>query len=165
MPATYEPIATTTLSSAAALITFSSISSAYTDLRLVFVLSTSAGQGPNVTFNNDTNTLYSFTYINGAGAGASTGKSTNQDRFTTYWATSYPTTSPAMFTMDLFSYRSSINKTALFSTSMDKNGSGEINRFVGLYRSTSPITSIELISPSGNFTAGSTATLYGILKA
>ena len=37
MPATYEPIATTTLGSAATNITFSSIPATYTDLRLVLV--------------------------------------------------------------------------------------------------------------------------------
>jgi hypothetical protein len=37
MPATYEPIATTTLGTAAAFITFSSIPATYTDLRLVIV--------------------------------------------------------------------------------------------------------------------------------
>ena len=36
--ATYEPIATTTLGSAASTITFSSISGSYTDLILVFLL-------------------------------------------------------------------------------------------------------------------------------
>jgi hypothetical protein len=46
MPATYEPIATTTLGGAAATITFSSISSAYTDLRIVLVGTTTASVVP-----------------------------------------------------------------------------------------------------------------------
>jgi hypothetical protein len=77
MAITYEPIATTTLSSAAATITFSSISSAYTDLRLVFV-GTSVANSNNciVTFNSDTGFNYSQTALYGTGATAGSSRQT-----------------------------------------------------------------------------------------
>ena len=61
MPATYEPIATTTLGSAAASITFSSIAGTYTDLRLVMVGTTSASDWAFVRFNgtDGSSTAYS----------------------------------------------------------------------------------------------------------
>ena len=46
MATTYEPIATTTLGSAAASITFSSIAGTYTDLRLVLSLIPATGTRP-----------------------------------------------------------------------------------------------------------------------
>ncbi len=62
MPATYEPLATTTLGSAASSVTFSSISGSYTDLVVVF--SGTAGGGNSnliLTFNSDTGSNYSWT--------------------------------------------------------------------------------------------------------
>jgi hypothetical protein len=70
-----------------------------------------------------------------------------------------------MLTVDFFNYTGSTNKTMLLTTSMDKNGSGEVNRAVAMYASSSTISSILIRRASGNYIAGTTATLYGILKA
>jgi hypothetical protein len=49
---------------------------------------------------------------------------------------------------------------------IDKNGSGAVWQIVGLWRSTSAITSINFFSSTGNnFAIGTTATLYGIKNA
>jgi hypothetical protein len=62
MTATYEKIATTTLGSTTATVTFSSISGAYTDLVLVERLVKSiTGGSLQVRFNSDTGTNYSAT--------------------------------------------------------------------------------------------------------
>ena len=164
MPATYEPIATTTLGSAAATITFSSIPATYTDLRLVLNPKMTAAANLEVTFNNDTATNYSNTYILGNGTAASSSRASSQSKiFATgdqialgLWA---------LVTMDLFSYAGSTNKTALFVQSSDNNGSGYVANTVGLWRSTAAITSIKYTAGSGNFDIGTTATLYGILQA
>jgi len=66
MPITYEPIATTTLSSAQSSVTFSSISGSYTDLVLVFsdVKLSSGDSAIDIQVGNgsvDTSSNYSFT--------------------------------------------------------------------------------------------------------
>jgi hypothetical protein len=165
MPTTYDKIATTTLSSAGT-ITFSSIPATYTDLRIVLV-SKSVSSGANVQFrfNGDTGTNYSFTYLRGDGTSASSYRETNNTFG--YLADQSSSTQPNMGTLDIFSYAGSTFKTALATYSDDRNGSGYVFALVNLWRSTSAITSVSL-SPSnfgGNFQAGTTATLYGILKA
>jgi hypothetical protein len=58
MATTYEPIATTTLGTAAASITFSSIPATYTDLRLVVMCKLLAHQLLMFRFNSDTGSNY-----------------------------------------------------------------------------------------------------------
>ena len=79
MATTYDKIATTTLSSAAASIDFTSIAGTYTDLRLVIVGKyTSAGGNTRIVFNSDTSSLYSSTRIAGDGTSASSDRLTAQ---------------------------------------------------------------------------------------
>ena len=164
MPATYEPIATTTLGSAAADITFTSIPATYTDLRLAFVATASTSDNARMQINGDTATNYSRTTIFGDGSTATSNRVTN-NAFIGISTVALSTTLPTFFTMDFFSYAGSTNKTCLITHQADKNGSGNVSRIVGLWRSTSAITSIKLYMGSGNLAAGTTATLYGILKA
>jgi len=165
MPTTYEPIATTTLGSAAASITFSSIAGTYTDLRLVFVCTNvSGGDQVKITFNGVTGTSYSSLYMYGDGTTAGSGSATNQPEINAaVGGTS--TTIPTMYTADIFSYTGSTNKTCLVTGSEDKNGSGLVSRTVGLWRNTAAITSITIAKSGGTYAIGTTATLYGIKNA
>jgi hypothetical protein len=165
MPTTYEPIATTTLATAATSFTFSSIPSTFTDLRLVFVGGTASADGINARLNGDTASNYSDTSLEGTGTAASSQRLSNTTfwRLEGYWQANTSTT-PFMQTLDIFSYAGSTFKTALGTSSNDKNGSGDVLRTVHLYRSTSAITSITIAS-GVNMTVGTTATLYGIKNA
>jgi len=165
MAATYEPIATTTLSSAASSITFSSIASSWTDLRLVFVPKFNASAANySLYFNGDTGTTYSITRLSGDGANAASYRGTNQSGL--FLSQSPASGAVFLSTIDIFSYAGSTYKTCLTTLSGDKNGSGNVNNIVGLWRSTSAITSI-LIDTGGSagFDTGTTATLYGIKAA
>lgn len=164
MPATYEPIATTTLSSAAADITFSSIGSGYTDLRLVVVATAAVADFANIQFNGDTGTNYSRTGLRGDGASTFSTRSTNSPRISVT-NSNISTTIPALITVDIFSYAGNTNKSVLATGSYDQNGSGSVDRSVGLWRNTAAITSIKFYLNSNNLNSGTTATLYGILKA
>lgn len=157
--ATYEPIATTTISGTGTT-TFSSIAASWTDLRLVFV-GTVATSGPlGIRFNGDTATNYSRTHLLGDGSAAASGRVTSQTSIQP--TTSSSTTVPTLLTVDVFSYAGSTNKTALLSFSNDTNGAGVTESDVGLWRSTSAITSLTLFAGSN---ISGTATLYGIKAA
>jgi len=166
MPATYESIATTTLGSTASSITFSSIASSWTDLRVIFVVQNSTSNTLNFRLNNDSGTNYSYTLIGGDGSSTYSVTNTDQTQIQIGYGSGMPT-SPnfGLYTFDVFSYGGSTFKTCLIETSADQNGSGRVTRTVGLWRSTSAITSILFSANSGNLNAGTTATLYGIKNA
>jgi hypothetical protein len=166
MASTYEPIATTTLGSAASSITFSSIPATYTDLRLVFV-GKRDGATSNyvvVNVNNDTGTNYSDTQLNGNGTTATSTRNTTADAW--YCGTvATIETNPAFFSLDIFSYAGSTYKTALSTFSNDRNGSGGVQYDVNLWRNTAAITSVKISAYTGNYASGTIATLYGIKAA
>ena len=164
MPATYEKIATTTLGSAASTITFSSIAGTYTDLRLVLTGTAVSSASGIFRFNSDSGNNYSYTILYGDGTSVASGRSTSQNAIGTNYGSGLSTT-PFLITIDIFSYAGSTFKTSLVSVQNDQNGSGEVNKIVGLWRSTSAITSVNLLTGSGQYATGTTATLYGIKAA
>lgn len=159
MPTTYEPIATTTLGTAGSTITFSSIPATYTDLTLVLFCLT-AGYDTHIRFNGDTGTNYSATILRGNGSAASSSRTTSAAQI----YLNFNASSPALFIVDVFSYAGSTNKTLLINSNEDANGSGTVERRVGLWRNTTAINSITL-THGGNFSIGTTATIYGIKNA
>lgn len=168
MASTYDPIATSTLSTQSANIYFNSIPSTYTDLRLVIV-STSSGSG-NITrlaYNTDFGFgNFSNTYINGSGTSATSGRASAQGYIQCDgWVAGSSTTIPTLVTVDVFSYAGSTYKTCLITESNDQNGSGETSATVGLWQSTAAINSIRINRSAGYFSVGSTFTLYGIKAA
>ena len=157
-------IATQTLSSAATNITFTSIPATYTDLRIVF---TGTGNGtvfyPTVQFNSDTATNYSLTEIYGDGTSAASTRTTNGSSIGLARLDGATSTIPVFITLDIFSYAGSTYKTTLSTNSSDHNGSGVTESIVGLWRSTSAITSVKIFDPAGrSMGTGASATLYGI---
>jgi hypothetical protein len=167
MAVTYEPIATTTLGSAASSITFSAIGNTYTDLRLSITTANASAAATYVAlqFNSDTGANYSRTRIYGDGTTAASNRTTG-DTNLSLGVTTASSTNFCFVGADIFSYAGSTWKTTLSQGSGDNNGSGQVNAFVSLWRSTSAITSIKILLDSGaNMVAGTTATLYGIKAA
>jgi hypothetical protein len=169
MASTYEPIATTTLGTAASSFTFSSIPATYTDLKLVFVgTCTSTTHSTYIRFNSvSTGGLYSQTYIYADGTSVLTSRYASQNQISNDgYALEISATIPELIEIDIFSYAGSTNKTFLSRVSQNRNGSGATGATVGLFRSTSAITSITLTSDFfATFAIGTTATLYGIKAA
>ena len=164
MPSTYTPIATQTLGSAAASVTFSSIPSTYTDLIVVINGAVTSGTANcNFQLNGDTSTNYSRTALSGTGSAA------NSSRFTGsaygmindygYLDTTYRTNMLAQF----MNYSNATTfKTVLARSNNSDNGTAAT---VTLWRSTAAISTIYLYASSSTFITGSTFTLYGIKAA
>ena len=167
MPATHNKIATTTLSSANTIITFSSIPATYTDLRLVIVAKsdlTASDYNLFVTINTGGST-HARTRLIGNGTTASAARSSGDSKWNLIGGTGLKSTL-SFSTLDIFSYTNSKYKFALSTWSGDYNGSGEATRQVNLWQNTAAINSLEISSDSGvQFDIGSTATLYGIKAA
>jgi len=157
---TYTPIATTTLGSAAASVTFSSISGAYTDLVIVgSVKLNGSGDYLGLQFNSDTGSNYSRTRLSGSGSAASSERESNSARINMY------NQSSSNFYTNIIHIQNYSNATT-YKTVLSRNDIADwnTNAQVGLWRSTSAITSITLIG-GGNLASGCTFTLYGIAAA
>ena len=109
--------------------------------------------------------MYSYTTISGTGSAAGSTAQTNQNVFE-LGNFGIPSSSlPFLATIDIFSYAGSTNKTCLFTLNDDANGSGNVEYSVGLFRSTSAITQVNILQLSTTYKIGTTATLYGIKAA
>jgi hypothetical protein len=164
MASTYEKIATTTLGSAAADFTFSSISGAYTDLILVANLGcSSGGQRAGWRVNGDTGSNYSKIYVIGDGSSASSSATGGESQSFIFDGIALTTT----LSGNLIQQYQNYSNTTTYKTVLSRcnNPGGGLLAVAGLWRSTAAITSITLTPSGGNWITGSTFTLYGILKA
>lgn len=167
MSQTRIPIATTTLTTSAAAVTFGSIPSNYTDLVLI-TSSQHANSDPSsrlyLNFNSDTATNYSYTQLRGSGTAAFSSRESSIS--TPYIGFVAPNTTSTNFSISRTNIMNYSNSTT-FKTFISR-GDGVANPSYAviangcLWRSTSAITSITISSENYNFTAGSTFTLYGI---
>jgi hypothetical protein len=164
MPATYDKIQTTTLGTAAASVTLSSISGAYTDLVLVATVQAStSGQGLTMQFNGDTSSLYSNTILRGNGSTAVSVRQSNNNNTLLSNIAEPPTGSQGVYIAQFMNYS---NTTTFKNVLVRSNSAGfAVETFVDLYRSTSAISSIKIDITGGNMSIGSTFTLYGIKAA
>jgi hypothetical protein len=164
---TYTQIASTTLGSSAASVTFSSIPSTYTDLVIVSFAANTAvnANGMGIRFNSDTATNYSKTYLYGDGTSAVTGRGTNQTNIS---ISNLPISSTGVFATTITNIQNYSNTTT-YKTVLSRGGGANTGNlaivYIGLWRSTSAISTIDLINDSGNFITGSTFNLYGIAAA
>jgi len=166
MTATYEKIASTTVSgTSTSSITFSSISSAYTDLRLIATTrqdNNASNDSLRLRFNSDTTVSYSRTNLTGDGStAASTRLSDDEINIVAYTpGTSAAAGLFAVTTIDLLNYSNTTTyKTCLIRTS---NAAAGTAATVGLWRNTAAINTIFMRISGFNMAAGCTFTLYGI---
>lgn len=168
MPATYEPINTTTLGSAQASVTFSSIPTTYTDLVLVcFARTERAATSDNllVRLNSDSTAIYSATDFYGDTAQGSARSTGNTSWFWAYIPSASQTAGTfGTSVMHINDYANTTTFKSAVSTSANANA--QVETTANLYRSTSAISSITLLSgTASNLSTGSTFTLFGVKAA
>ena len=163
---TYTQIASTTLGSAAASVTFSSIAGTYTDLVLVTQVkgTSSSDQDLTAVFNSDTNTNYSRTILYGNGSVAGSVRASNETSWKYATVPGTTTNQWEIATLQLFNY---YNATTYKTGLIRRNQAGEATAAnVVLWRKApDAITNIVLAPAAGSFATGSTFNLYGITAA
>ena len=165
MAKTYEPIATNTLTSNTATVTFSSISSAYTDLVIVIADAKNLTGNSDVfmRFNSDSGTNYSGTMIYGDGSAAASTRRSSSDAIIPNYFNFLNSSASTQFNINIQNYSNSTTyKTVLWR---DNRAAQAVEAGVGLWRNTAAITSIVFTLSTSSYATGTTFTLYGIKSA
>jgi hypothetical protein len=167
--ATYEPIATSTVTGSAATdITFSSIPSTYTDLVLVcFIRSTRTLAYGVMSLRTNGNTSSVYNNIKFFGADGSQG--VNGTSFELGPIASDHATASNIFSPCIIHFNNYANTTThktIIGETKNNNYQYGVQLSVGTFRSTSAIDTIRVYDGyGGNLAVGTTATLYGITAA
>ena len=165
MASTYTPIFSTTLGSATADYTFTSISGIYTDLILIINGSTaSSGQSVGIRFNSDSGNNYSSTDMFGGGSTASSGRTTTTSFIRAVGrGIGTSATNKDSGICHIQNYSNTTTYKPVLNRSTISNG---VTASGALWRSTSAITSITVFGESGtNLITGTMLSLYGITAA
>lgn len=171
MPITYDPIATANPSGLST-VTFSSIPQTYTDLRIVVSGYTAPSGNPfiQMRINNASGADYNWQVFRNTGstsiqALASAGQSLI---YATDTLLATQPTSPNCSIMDIFQYTSAtVGKTILQQVSNSITSTNGIAGFHSWFHNVSSVatTSLVFFPSTGTFSADTTITLYGILRA
>lgn len=163
----YESIATATASGSSATITFSSIPSTYRHLQIRIAggitFGSNAYDALAIQFNSDTTASnYNQHYAAGSGTTAYAGTYSSV-RNAAVWMIQSNTGILSPGVIDIADYSTTTNRKTLRSLSgIEFNTGGQIFFNSTLWMNTAAITSISLVSSSGNFISGSSFALYGI---
>ena len=173
---TYVALASTTLTTTTASVTFSSISGAYTDLVLVINALGYFGSNTYVNgkmqVNGDTGANYSTTNLYGNGTTAGSNRVSSQSSWTNpfsiFPANSTDNSIRGTTVINFMNYSNATTyKTVLVRSNVTgTTAGGETQATVNLWRNTAAITSMTISNNDSatGFVAG-TFTLYGILAA
>ena len=155
---TYDLLDSTTLGTAAASVTFSSISQDYRDLILVTNAYSASDGGATIYLNGDTGANYSRVraYGNGSTTFSDAGSGRTGMNSVLVWTANTPNTA----IQQIMDYSTTDKDTTVLSRVNDSTdyAAMQANR----WDNTAAVTTIEITSDSGNFSTGSTFALYGI---
>jgi hypothetical protein len=155
---TYTPIYSTTFSSAASSITFSNVPTTFTDLAVSIGGKFSADISAGVYFNGDTGSNYAVTRMWGNGSSGQSSSSNNSSQIS---LTAGNGSVISAYTFSIMNY----SNTTTFKPLIGRSSQDQVSARVGLWRSTSPVTSVTFVANGGNFATGTVITMYGIKAA
>jgi hypothetical protein len=159
---TYTPLATVTLGSSAASVTFSSIPATYRDL--ILVSSIRSASGATITtvgfrLNGDTGSNYSYVFMQGTGSSTGSGSGT----LTSGIAAQAENSTLSSFAVSVANFMD-YSATDKHKTVLTRANSPSANTqaWASRWANTAAVTSIVLV-PDFSFVAGSTFNLYGVM--
>jgi len=174
LPGDFESIATTTVSTPVASVTFSSIPATYTHLQIRLFSQDARGTYGiteiRLSFNGDTTSVYRTHNLFGDGASV-TSNATAAQAYILLSEGGYGTTTGGTFgagVADILDYANTNKfKTVRHISGVELNGQisgygGRAGLGSGLWRSTAAISSLTLVGQGGNFSQYSSFALYGV---
>jgi hypothetical protein len=162
----FESIATATGDGSSGTITFSSIPSTYKHLQVRLQVIASGGGGQAIRFNSDSGNNYARHNIGGNGSSVFSGGTASTNMM--FIGDDSAATNLATMIVDIHDYASTTkNKTIRSFFGHDRNGTGSVYLYSGVWLNTAAVTSLSLGQANfgGIFGTGTVASLYGIKGA
>ncbi len=166
-------IATTTLGSDTATVTFTSPDdgsstdwSQFMDLVLIAYTRVSAGDVNSagyINFNNDTGTNYAKQYLYGDGSSVGAASPTDANIYLWTVGDSAGANEFGASVVHMFDINSGKYKSVLGRHAQDSDGDGRTAIEADTWKSQAPISEIDITASGGNLLAGSSFSLFGIL--
>jgi hypothetical protein len=178
MATTCELIASTTLGSDAASVTFGSggtIPQTFTDLFVCYssrsLRSGQTSDNINIRFNGSSAANYSYRFLQGNSSAASSFNGSAQAQLIVGYSTGASATASTFASGEMYipnytgSTTKSISSTCVTENNASTAGAAYVLAFAGLWSLTDAINELQILSNSANFATGSSFYLYGITKA
>jgi hypothetical protein len=162
MAATYTPIASVTLGASSSSVIFNNIPQTYTDLILVCTYSFSGTTNILGQWNGDTGNNYSYTYLEGYTTVATSGRGSNTNIANLGYSNANQLSNAIIHFMN---YSNATTHKTVLNRQNQTGTNTYLSMTTNLWRSTNPITLINIFCNTGTMAAGSTFNLYGILGA
>jgi hypothetical protein len=152
----YIALATTTLGSSAASVSFSSIPATYKDLILVLEGTVSTAVNVLVSLNSDTSNVYTRVQMTGSGSSAASSSGTHPGLYMVYGESGQR----VFAQLQLMDYSATDkHKTAL---SRGHTSGSEVAARALRWPSTAAVNSMTVTAQTGTFLTGSRLSLYGV---
>lgn len=158
----YESIATVTVGSLTASVSFSSIPSTYKHLQIRYSAANDSGSFQQMRYNSDSGSNYKSHYLYGNGSATGAGASSTATSIE-FGDLPNSTTIQGAGIIDILDYASTTkNKTSRHLTGNDRNGAGVLVFTSGLWMNSSTAISSIVIYGINNYQVGTNFALYGI---
>lgn len=160
------PIASQTLSTNQATVTFANIPQIFRDLRLVIVGNTTDLANILFLINSDGSSVYSKVSMAGRSASStpiSQANTTGSGHLN--WSTATTSSVRTFGTIDWLDYSATDKHKAYLTRSNTQEGDGTFSgteAIAGRWGNTAAITNIQLLPGAGSFVSGATFSLYGV---
>jgi len=161
MTATYTPLANLTLGAAASSVTFGSIPATYRDLICVVVAAGSTTLQGRIRLNSDSGSNYSYQRMSGSGSASSAATASSQSSGFLSAIAQATTTGALQMNINIMDYSATDKHTTIISRA-DQAANGA-EAFANRWANTATVTSVQILTSTGNWAAGSTFALYGVI--
>jgi hypothetical protein len=160
--ATYTPLATVTLGGTASSVTFSSIPATYRDLVVVFLGAGSTNLEGRIRLNSDTGSNYNYVRMSGSGSAATAASAASQTSGFVSAIAKATTTGALQMNINIMDYSATDKHTTIISRA-DQAANGS-EAFANRWANTAAVTSVQILTSTGNWAIGTTVNLYGIVS-
>jgi hypothetical protein len=163
---TYKALATITLGTNTASVTFSSIPATYRDLRLVVAGNTTELANILCVLNGDSSSIYTRVAMAGRAASATPNSATTTSASGHLNSQTATTSSQRTFgTIDFMDYSATDKHKTFLSRTNTQEGDATfsgVEAIASRYASSSALTQIQVLPGAGSLSTGTTLNLYGI---